>query len=72
MNLNLVLQHVQVAAFEFFQVNCLDSYSFVGFANLDAFVDLAAEALAELILGVVLVTTHPDLRFIHRDAFLAC
>ncbi len=45
-NLNLVLQHVQVAAFEFFQVNCLDSYSFVGFANLDAFVDLTAEALA--------------------------
>lgn len=46
MDFNFCLEHVHVAAFEFFEVDCFDGVSFVLLIDLDCFVDFAAETLA--------------------------
>jgi hypothetical protein len=60
--------------FEFLQRDYLYCIASLGFVYLDAFVDLAGEASTELILRVVFVLPHSDLRFLEGQAneFFPC
>lgn len=71
-HLNFIFQHIEVAPFEFFQVDCLDCDSSMRSPDLYTFIDLATVSFSQLVLGVILKPTHSHLGVCHGSSFLAC
>lgn len=77
MRADLCLEHFHVAASELFKVYHLYCVSHVGAKDLNALVDVAAEALAQLVAAIVFVLSYPHLGLFQAsgcgaDCLLAC
>ena len=60
-NFNFSLQHLQTRSPELFELDDFDGVALVSALDLNSLVDLAAVALAQLVIDGVLVDAHLDL-----------